>query len=485
MDLGGLQGGFSLFPKRWGWDPRAVVRLHHWEQEDKLRLLCVHTTDIQPGDTWSSGEYILTPHRGGWAKGIEPYRDWVRKNTGDRPWPVPKHVREGLGYRTIWMSLGYENDPDDIIWHMSDLEALAKESCAHGLDEMVIWGMMRFFKLPLPDPLPHLGTLDDLRQAVCRCREIGVNLAPFISILQVGTETAHKYGLTVPEQGGWAQHTETIPRFQAPYVPLYRSVGVDPANELWQKEVLMSCRRYIEAGIPSISWDQYWSTPEGHQNRLGAAIRDMAYARDAEATFSGEELWNLEVDWRELDYTWNWGSYRDCQAFTSAFPSPRISCNVDSCAMTAYQGFMDNLYLNVFPRKPNSVNGSDWIANHAALSDALKRCAALRRQFLAYFTEGTFIGNCILCESCPEAHVSAYVMPAATLVLVLNLGTERTIDLVCDPRPWVSASGPQYQVTFFDQDGTQQEERQVSAGALKLTTPILSYLGLCLYEIKA
>ena len=27
LDLGGLNGGFSLFPRRWGWDPRTTTVL--------------------------------------------------------------------------------------------------------------------------------------------------------------------------------------------------------------------------------------------------------------------------------------------------------------------------------------------------------------------------------------------------------------------------------------------------------------------------
>ena len=70
MDLGGLAGGLSLFPKRWGWDPQVTVRLHLSETDDSLRLLCLHDATIKPGGRWESGEFVLTPHDHGWAKGI-------------------------------------------------------------------------------------------------------------------------------------------------------------------------------------------------------------------------------------------------------------------------------------------------------------------------------------------------------------------------------------------------------------------------------
>lgn len=44
MDLGGLSGGISLFPKRWGWDPQVPVRLRRSELEPKLRMMCLNDT---------------------------------------------------------------------------------------------------------------------------------------------------------------------------------------------------------------------------------------------------------------------------------------------------------------------------------------------------------------------------------------------------------------------------------------------------------
>ena len=116
---------------------------------------------------------------------------------------------------------------------------------------------------------------------------------------------------------------------------------------------------------------------------------------DPESTFSGEELWNLEVDCEWLDYTWNWGGYRDCQAFVNAFPAPRRNMNINRSVSEVRFAFMDNLFLNVWPSKPDNINGSERIAN---VPDCPPRsnCAGLRQQFLPYFTEGALIGNCLL-----------------------------------------------------------------------------------------
>jgi hypothetical protein len=188
-------------------------------------------------------------------------------------------------------------------------------------------------------------------------------------------------------------------------------------------------------------------------NSLSSQIRAYAKQRDPESTFSGEELWNLEIDSAYLDYTWNWGGYRDCRAFTSVFPSPRVNCCITSSAAAVKKAFADNLYLNVFPRKKESVNGSDYITNYPDLSRALKQCAKLRKQFLAYFVGGTLIGECLLTEPSPGTHTCAYVLPDRVMMVVINEGDRREVEVRCDFAPWLASASGNYQVESYDADG--------------------------------
>jgi hypothetical protein len=454
MDFGGLRGGFSLFPRRWGWEPQVVTRLQLSEVDQSLRLMCLHDFEIKPDQTWESGEFWLTPHTGGWAKGIEPFRAWVKQNF-KREWPVPKHVREGLGFRTVWMCQNQPGDPKDAVFTFKDLPKLAAESKEHGLDEMTLWAWNKGFVLPLPGPYPDLGTEQEMVDAVAECRKIGVNVVPFISVLQANTETASRYGLKVINNNGWTYHTELIPRWNPPYASGFACVPIPTNNALWQKDVLAGAKHLIDVGIPSLGWDQFWSTntPPPNINTLTTQIRKLAKAKDPESTFMGEELWNIDVDSAQLDYTWNWGSYRDIRPLTSVYPAPRVNCCISESPMSVKKAFADNLYMNIFPRKAESTNGSDWIANHAELSAALKQCAHLRKQFLDYFTDGTLIGECILTEPNPDAHVSAYVLSDRILIVVINQGPSKSLNLKADPSPWMSKPGDAFTVKSIDGSG--------------------------------
>jgi hypothetical protein len=483
LDLGGLNGGVSLFPRRWGWDPRATFFLQLRQATGGLRLLCAHSSKIPPGEKWSSGEWLLTPHRSGWAKGIEPYRRWVRSKV-NRRYAMPKHIRDGLGFRTVWMCQNQPNDPTDAVWKFADLPGLAEEAKAHGLSEMVLWAWQPAFDASLPAPYAHLGTEEELLEAVRQCREMGVNVAPFISVLQASPKTAGRYGLTIPNNNGWTYHTELIPRWNPPYATGLSCVAVGPANAQWQDEVADAFRRWADKGIPSISWDQYATTRDTPAIQdLTRRIRDYARQLDPESTFSGEELWNLEIDCEWLDYTWNWGGYRDCQAFVNAFPAPRRNVNINRSVREARFAFMDNLFLNVWPSQPDGINGSERIANVPDLSETLKVCAGLRRQFLKYFTEGILIGNCLLTEPRPGVRMSAYVLPDRVLAIVLNPGIEGPLAIPYDLEPWVPGR-PRFAVTQFDEQG-----HQAAAGELppsgQVTTGALRPLEMAVIEFVA
>lgn len=480
MDLGGLNGGFSLFPLRWGWDTQTGVTLQLRQGTQRLRLLCTHPEEVKPGAKWSSGEWLLTPHRSGWAKGIEPFRDWVRAHV-HRRYAMPRHIREGLGFRTVWMCQNQPNDPSDAVWRFTDLPGLATEAHDHGLDEMVLWTWEPGFDASLPPPFPHLGTEQEMLDAVRECRARGVNVAPFISVLQASPKTAGRYGLQVTGNNGWTYHTEMLPRWNPPYATGMSCVQVGPANRPWQDEVAEACRRWADRGIASISWDQYFTTQDNPTIQdLTQRIRDYARKRDPESTFSGEELWNVEIDSEWLDYTWNWGTYRDCQAFVNAFPAPRPNVNINRSVAEARFAFMDNLFLNVWPSKPDGINGSERIAAVPALSQTLKTCARLRKQFLPYFTEGVLIGNCLMTEPSSGVRLSAYVLPDRVLAIVVNQGAESALRFRYDLEPWLPGHR-RFTIARFDENGSRIETRDVPAAGV-LRTPKRKPLEMTVYE---
>src|SRR4029077_20267606 len=163
-----------------------------------------------------------------------------------------------------------------------------------------------------------------------------------------------------------------------------------------------------------------------------------------------------EMESKYLDYLWSWGSYGmwgDVHAFTSVFPAPRVNPNVNTSCQDAKYGFMDNLYMDVIPRKPGSTNGSAAIRDYPELKKTLVRCAKLRQQFLPYFVDGTLIGNCTLTQECPDAHVCSYVLPGKVLMIVMNESKDRVIKLAYDMAPSINPASNSCEMRVYNDSG--------------------------------
>lgn len=489
MDIGGRKGGLSIFSKNWGYNRgyNEGVLLKLSESNGRLRYLNTVSEEIPAGSSWTSDEFIITPHANGWAQGIIPYRNWADQNI-KRLYPLPDHVRDGLGFRTLWMRFSfYPEDANGTYFTFKDLPKAAKEAKENGLDEMSLWGWADdCFTLPLPPPSRFLGSEQDMLNAFAECKKIGVNVSPFISVMTASPATAKKYGLTPNAE--YNIDIDFIPQSNPRYAKRQKGAAIVPSsNKLWQEEALSSVKRLIEIGVPSMGWDQYFTVGPGkYLDTLVTKIRKIAKQKDPQSTFAGEVGTNMENECDLLDYSWNWDYNDNCdyRAVISSLKGPRINQNIDRSPAEVKYFFADNIYLNVYPRKRDSVNGTDYISNHPKLSAALKQCARLRKQFLNYFVNGTFIADCVLSADCPDAHVSAYTLPKSMLVIVINKGNKKTISFESDIHPWLPSSTGRYKIKTFN-DGKFLATATINSAKWKQKTPLMNNLDIVMYEVSA
>jgi hypothetical protein len=184
-----------------------------------------------------------------------------------------------------------------------------------------------------------------------------------------------------------------------------------------------------------------------------------------------------------LDFTWNWGGYADFQPYTSLYAAPRRNANVSRSPAEVKLCFADNVFLNVNTAAPDQPNGTDRIRNHPPLSKALKTCAALRRQFLPYFCDGTLIGDCLLNRRVPGTHVTAYVRGDRALMVVLNRGASQTIELLPNLADWLG--GPYgFEARAFGEDGKCRRQQVLDRPDAPISTGVMATDELCLVEIS-
>lgn len=437
LDFGGHSGGLSIFSKEWVGSPLTNVRVENYETRNGLRLSFLHDTTVAQGEKWQSPEYVLTPHKYGWAKGIAPYRKWLEHKI-ERVTPVPQHVKRGQGFRTVWMCKGYPADgARDADFTYSDLPEIAKESKEYGLDEMVVWFWQPPFQIPNEPPYPHLGTEEELASVIDECKKIGVNVSLFVSIMSLAEPSASKYGATV-YPGGWNYHPEMIPRMNPPYATARATGAGDPTNPDYRKDVRKTLKHIIDNFSPSICWDQVIGDPaSGELYDIFDDLRKWQYERDPEATFSGESVVNMEKDAAYLDYTWIWLSLRDFKAYNNAFKTPRLNVNINRIPEHVKYAFVDGSYINVMPSKPDGPNATAMIGDYRDVSAAIMQCKRLHDQFEEYFADGENIGDCMLVKPVYGAYVGGFALEDRLIMVVFNVIDETDYAFEVDVAPWI------------------------------------------------
>lgn len=485
LDFGGFDGGLSVFQRKWGTDDRPDVLTRRTERNpDSLRLVWEHKQQIKPGQSWDSGEFWLTPHPGGWAKGIEVYRNYV--NHVNPPRDLPAHIRDDIGFQTIWMIQTAEVDPAKAAFRFADLPQVARDARLYGIHEIVPWGWCVYSTLPIV-PRSELGATSDLLQGVEQSRALGVNIAPFISVAIVRNRYAARYGAK-PGTSDWTYHPELIPMFQPYYTKFWDGAAVDTNNKIWEQDVVAALRDWIDKGLASFTWDVFEEhSQDGQKPGLLTTIdtvRKIARAKYPHSTFAGESVVNLEWDSQVLDYTWNWVDYEDAAPITNVLRTPRLNCNVEASPMVVKKCFTDDLFLNVMPRKPDQPNGTALISEKPALAAALSAVVKLRKEFLPYFIHGTFIGDSVS-DRLPTGFVRGYQLKDRLLVIALNDTSEpNTLSVRSNLAHWLPRAG-NYEIKSYDDAGNLVKTASMSDTRWVGTTSRLGPGQFAFFEIQA
>jgi len=459
VNYGGLKEGLSLHHQKWSYDPYCDM-FQSLSPDGKSFCLCFeHRVDIAAGEEWDSGNFCLTPHRGGWVEGLEAYEKWISEHQ-KREFPLSKSVKEGLGMRTVWMCDQHPQDPKDVMWKMTDLPDIAREAKEYGLTGIHMWQWQDQFVLPLPPPLETVGTEDEMAEAAKQCNDLNVRLIPMIEWSSLNKESLEAHGQKYDENGAtsWMGHHDMVPRFN----PYYSAGGwgsvtpIDCNNERFLGEVLTSWKKLIDMDAGSIFWDQFWSTSK-EPNHYTTAIQGvrMAKEKDPDSLFIVEDFHNPEgvSDIADLFDATHFA--QDTEAYLHAFRDCRPYWLIDQNRISQLKKlFANNMFFEVGPTSHKIVTGSDTIHEHPELAAALAECNTLRQQFLPFFTDGTLVGDCVLNEHSKCFHVAAHTLGQELLVFVVNLDEEEraTEELTFNVADWLNVNNG-YQSTQYNPHG--------------------------------
>jgi hypothetical protein len=487
LDYGGREGGISVFQRKWGTYDAPTVRTHRQEDDVfALRLAWDSKAEIAPNTTWSSGEFWVTPHEGGWAKGIEPFRAYVHEVGPQRT--LPPHITEGIGFQTVFLAQELDYDPAHTFFHFQDLPGIAEEDRAYGLSEVVPWFWTDYFTIPMM-ARKEMGTNKDFLSEIQKARQSGNNIAPFISIHMIVNPLLPKYSVTQGTES-WTYDPSFVPRFNPWYVSRFTGKVVDPGNAVWQHDVEGELHRWIDGGMYSMCWDVFSNrTKEGKDAgliRLIENLRQLARTRDPESTFSGEivDKMGLEEDGKVLDYTWNWIEGIDIDPVQSVLKVPRINWNIQDSPLMVKEAFSDGRFINAMPQKADLPNGTAHISESPAFAAALKEAANLHVRFLPFFTQGNLLGDSFLSQT-PGAFVRGWQLGDKLLVLVVNdKGQQYTAFLKSSLSLWLPGASA-YSITQYDGEGQLVSHDTVDGTQWIGATRPLKPSQMALFEIQA
>jgi|GEM_PF-1205381 len=512
LDYGSTRCGLSLYAQDMRDTVQGLLVVRPDRANDRIDLGWVHYPFIQPGETWDSGDFVLLVHPGDWYASARAYQRYASEHY---PYHAPKRLREALGVRTMWAAV--RSTPPT--FPLSAIPEYAAELADPDLDlaELIVWHW--WLKNGYPIFLdPRLGTEDEFKAALDRCRELGVPVSLFVSHhLQRDTDetnptwvfenAAHQRVLS-----NWTYGPGFAPKFGPPFMGTHSMVQGSGLSPGWRAKGLEEYQRIQDKyGPVSICFDQFgaWDAPnfnpaaDGKPDQEGEKLLEFGQQARAlihkanqhtnpDATFSGEHISDTRVP--VLDYTWEWHNAADIEAaapFRYVFPQFRLNANVNEHPRGALRAFMEGALLNVMPGNMHSFRLRDC----PDLVVMLRKLTVLRRRFLRYFTEGQFRfreGLTVSGAGISDVGVSKaggsgasgrlYTHGSDILMVVVNptdAPVEATISL--DPSVWGATLGPS-RVTTYALDGCELEQMRHAGGALERSVR-LGADELCLIEV--
>jgi hypothetical protein len=403
LDFGSADGGLTLYGRDLRYRAQGMLVERPGRAALTTDLRWIHMPLIEPGETWESGDFVLLLHGGDWHAGARAFAEFARDTY---KYDAPQHIREALAIRSMWAAVRNADRPEG---GLDRIAAIAEEVADPALSvaELVVWHWWQRNGLPIFLD-PRLGTDDDLRAVLTRCRDMGVPVSLFVShhLLRDSKETPpewrHLNAALQPVQDDWTYGRDFLPRWRVPFMGTHAMMRGSALAAGWREEALKEYAHILELGATSICFDQFWSwfepnfsphrdaRADAEGDRLlefGRAAQALVRSKNPRGTFSGEMPTEMKVP--VLDYTWEWRNAEeldDDAPFRVVFPEVRLNANVNEHPRGALYGFAEGGLINLMPGNMHSYK----LADCPALRRTVVELAALRRRFLRYFMEGEF-----------------------------------------------------------------------------------------------
>jgi len=215
---------------------------------------------LRQGQTWTSGDYAVSPHGGDWHTGADKYRQWAA--TWYRLQPRPEWVDKMKGMFLVIMRQQY----GDVMWTYRDLPFLYEEARKAGLDTLGLFGWTAFGhdnQYPNYIPDPAMGGEEALREGLAAVAKAGGRTILYINghMMDANSQFAREHGGDIAAKTIWGNpyYEQYNKSAESSFLRSFSHklfVPVCPGEPTWQEEMVAVGKRLLSYGSTGVIYDQ-------------------------------------------------------------------------------------------------------------------------------------------------------------------------------------------------------------------------------------
>ncbi len=110
------------------------VQKHLWDDTEHLSMAMVRYPYARGGQSWTSPEFVLSPHRGDWHRSADKYRIWLEG------WQAKREKAAWAGNTNGFCHLILRHQDGSTVNEIAELDEILAEAKAHGIDLLFVCG---------------------------------------------------------------------------------------------------------------------------------------------------------------------------------------------------------------------------------------------------------------------------------------------------------------------------------------------------------
>ena len=225
-----------------------------------LEFRATHFLFTHPHSGSKLAPVVITPYQGDWHAGVDIYKQWRAT------WFKPPHPPAWVMDVNSWQQLQISSPEQDYRVHYDEIVKYGEECARNGVNgiQLVGWNFEgQDGGDPSQDIDPHLGTWQQLHDAIARIQAMGVKMVLFGKLNWADLTTnwykteLYKYQCTDPfgiayEQGGYSYYTPT----QLAGINNHRRAVMDFNDPAYQEVATKEFRKVLALGASGWLFDE-------------------------------------------------------------------------------------------------------------------------------------------------------------------------------------------------------------------------------------